>query len=165
MVGLRSGTAPEDALLGIRWRGGRIVARAQAAWRPRFSPGRSYRHRALSHRGALTAGKLPGGVPPLGDSLLRAVSPGFARRDPTLRRQYAQKYGGSDATETAVERGLEFLHRYQFPDGRWRFDAVPAGRGNFPESGRFSFRADTAATGLAVLAFLGDWLHPFGRSL
>ncbi len=101
------------------------------------------------------AGKLPGGLPSLGGTVRSPVQPGFARRQPGQRREFAEKYGGSAATESAVERGLAFLSRYQFPDGRWRFDAVPQGMVPFPELSRFQFRADTAATALAVLAFLG----------
>ena len=101
------------------------------------------------------AGKLPGGLPALGGTVRSPVQPGFARRQPGQRREFAEKYGGSAATESAVERGLAFLSRYQFPDGRWRFDAVPPGMVPFPELARYQFRADTAATALAILAFLG----------
>jgi len=101
------------------------------------------------------AGKLPGGLPALGGAAGPIVRPGFARRQPGQRREFAEKYGGSVATESAVERGLAFLSRYQFPDGRWRFDAVPPGAEPFPELTRYQYRSDTAATALAILAFLG----------
>jgi len=61
-------------------------------------------------------------------------------------------------TEVAIERGLEFLARYQSRDGRWGlrgFVAVhpqdyPLYRDEIP-----SLNSDTASTGLALLAFLG----------
>jgi len=110
------------------------------------------------------AGKLPGGLPALGGTVRSPVQPGFARRQPGQRREFAEKYGGSAATESAVERGLAFLSRYQFPDGRWRFDAVPPGMVAFPELARYQFRVDTAATALAILAFLGaGYTHLEGK--
>jgi hypothetical protein len=53
----------------------------------------------------------------------------------------------------AIERGLEYLCRVQFADGRWRFDNLEAVATPFPRP--TSLRADAAATGLALLAFLG----------
>ncbi|MCS7238810.1 MAG: hypothetical protein NZ899_11160 [Thermoguttaceae bacterium] len=111
-----------------------------------------------------TAGKLPGGLPPMIARSGPTLSPAFASRDPAGRLEKAKEFGGSESTETAVEMGLAFLRAYQFPDGRWRFDAVPEGCTPFPELERFgsvsggaegAYRADTAATALAVLAFLG----------
>jgi hypothetical protein len=51
----------------------------------------------------------------------------FRQRHPTRRGEQAQKYGGSEASEQAVERGLAFLAKLQWPDGRWRFHALPDG--------------------------------------
>lgn len=53
----------------------------------------------------------------------------------------------------AIERGLEYLARVQFADGRWRFDNLEGVATTFPRP--TSLRADAAATGLALLAFLG----------
>lgn len=56
-------------------------------------------------------------------------------------------------TEAAIELGLEFLARVQQEDGRWslnEFGDLPVGEDEMP-----SIRADSAATGLALLAFLG----------
>lgn len=53
----------------------------------------------------------------------------------------------------AIDRGLEYLSRVQFADGRWRFDNLEAVATPFPRP--TSLRADAAATGLALLAFLG----------
>jgi hypothetical protein len=49
-------------------------------------------------------------------------------------------------TELAIERGLEFLARYQRPDGRWRLQDFDT---------EVLIRSDTAATALAILAFQG----------
>lgn len=49
-------------------------------------------------------------------------------------------------TEEAIERGLEFLAKYQRPDGSWRLE-------DFEDQPRL--RSDTAATALALLSFQG----------
>ncbi len=49
-------------------------------------------------------------------------------------------------TETAIERGLEFLAKYQRADGSWHLEDY--GRGTL-------LRSDTAATALALLSFQG----------
>jgi hypothetical protein len=54
---------------------------------------------------------------------------------------------------TAIDRGLEFLARVQLDDGRWQFRNLR--RTVDPNAERPSPRADAAATGLALLAFLG----------
>jgi hypothetical protein len=57
-------------------------------------------------------------------------------------------------TEIAVERGLQFLARVQGTDGRWSLHRFGDGLEGF-ENEIPSMRSDTAATGLALLAFLG----------
>ncbi len=55
--------------------------------------------------------------------------------------------------QMAINRGLEFLARVQLDDGRWRFDDL---RGCVdPDEEGVNLRSDAAATGLAMLAFLG----------
>ncbi len=49
-------------------------------------------------------------------------------------------------TEAAIERGLQFLSRYQRDDGSWHLE-------DFGDNPRL--RSDTAATGLSLLAFQG----------
>ncbi len=49
-------------------------------------------------------------------------------------------------TEVAIERGLEFLARYQRPDGSWRLQDFDT---------EVLIRSDTAATALALLSFQG----------
>lgn len=85
----------------------------------------------------------------------REVAPSFARR---VRREGDMSQGGggrpSALTEAAIERGIDFLARHQSPDGSWSFHNFAAGRDGYPEE-PVTIRSDTAATGLALLAFLG----------
>jgi len=56
-------------------------------------------------------------------------------------------------SRSAIDRGLEFLVRTQLDDGRWQFKNL---RGTVDAGAETpSVRADVAATGLALLAFLG----------
>jgi hypothetical protein len=80
----------------------------------------------------------------------------FLQRSPMRRLEVSEQHGATEASERAVEMGLDFLARYQFPDGHWSLDAFP--RAALPEGADAApgqMRADTAATGLALLAFLG----------
>ncbi len=80
----------------------------------------------------------------------------FRQRAPGRRSDLGRRHGATEAGEEAVERGLDFLARHQFPDGRWSLDQLPhADRPEYAAAGLGQMRADTAATGLAVLAFLG----------
>jgi len=77
----------------------------------------------------------------------------FEQRNPLRRSEMSKQHGATEASERAVEMGLDFLARNQFPDGHWRLDAFP--QGGLPDAAPGQMRADTAATGLALLAFLG----------
>lgn len=83
-------------------------------------------------------------------------SEAFARRNPTQRSAHAAQFGGSPETEQAVECGLAFLARIQFPDGHWSLhrlpDHVPDPLKSFHLG---TMHGDTAATALSLLAFLG----------
>ncbi|MCW8133607.1 MAG: terpene cyclase/mutase family protein, partial [Planctomycetota bacterium] len=68
----------------------------------------------------------------------------FARRAPKEREAAVKAYGGSQATESAVENALHWLALHQEADGHW--DCKKFG----------GKQADTALTGLALLAFLGQ---------
>lgn len=83
----------------------------------------------------------------------------FENRFSEDRLALAKRYGGDANTEVAVEWGLRWLAANQSSDGHW--DAAQHGAGNEdrqilgisrPGTGR---KADTAMTGLALLAFLG----------
>lgn len=77
------------------------------------------------------------------------------------RLAYAMQNGGDANTEEAVRKALEFLAKSQSPDGSWNAQTFGAGRASDSpkvdavyrgDTGKF---ADTATTGLALLAFLG----------
>jgi hypothetical protein len=74
-------------------------------------------------------------------------------RRPDIRREAVRKLGGNDASEQAVERGLKWLADHQFAAGNWSVHELNCK--DHECLGHGSFQADTAATGLALLAFLG----------
>ena len=79
------------------------------------------------------------------------------------RQQYAMLNGGDVDTESAVERALAWLARAQGIDGGWH--AAEHGAGRVPSAANnrthseyrhnAGLKANTAMTGLALLAFLG----------
>ena len=71
-------------------------------------------------------------------------------------------HGGTPATERAVELGLEYFARYQSAAGHWSLDRPPEPNPNAAGGGLMN--ADTAATGLALLSFLGaGYTHQEGK--
>ncbi len=79
-----------------------------------------------------------------------------------VRRDAVRKLGGSDASEAAVERGLAWLASHQFEDGHWGIHELHCQ--DHKCEGHGSFRSDSAATGLALLAFLGaGYTHESGK--
>ena len=91
----------------------------------------------------------------------RNPAPAFAAR--TDRRDAAPIMSPTDPrpkTEAAIELGLEFLARTQRADGSWSlsdFGDLPVDASEMP-----SMRADGAATGMALLAFLGGGYDHYG---
>ncbi|MEM9412351.1 MAG: prenyltransferase/squalene oxidase repeat-containing protein, partial [Planctomycetota bacterium] len=79
---------------------------------------------------------------------------GLQGRESGARASLAAKFGGSTASELAVENGLKWLVNHQFPDGSWRliFSKGPC-QGQCRNNG--ASESTTAATGLALMAFLG----------
>jgi hypothetical protein len=80
------------------------------------------------------------------------------------RLEAAIAQGGTRESERAVELGLAWLAEHQFPDGGWRFDLEqhPRCAGYCRDSG--TNPTTTAATGLALLAFLGGgYTHQEGK--
>lgn len=79
----------------------------------------------------------------------------FKNRDPGERQMVARERGGTAGTEQAVELGLDFLARHQFPDGHWSLERLPHGGPGYEDVALGTMHSDTAATGLALLSFLG----------
>ena len=76
-----------------------------------------------------------------------AIKQGFKGRSRKQRAQRARQSGGDERTERAVEEALRWLARRQRSNGSWSFAGVK-------DAGK-RVRANNAATGLALLAFLG----------
>jgi hypothetical protein len=79
---------------------------------------------------------------------------GFSGRRTDVRRQLAALTGATPASEAAVEAGLKWLATHQREDGSWSLQHTHAECGDacLPNS---SMDCSTAATGLALLCFLG----------
>lgn len=111
----------------------------------------------------VTASRRPA-VRRLGDG--QAVPEPLQARVASNRLQAAQPFGATAQTETAVAAGLDWLAANQAADGRWDADAHGAGRETRNIMGHdrrdrttgtmAGTQADTAITGLALLAFLGS---------
>jgi hypothetical protein len=93
----------------------------------------------------------PGG---LAKSANVPIGGGWEGRDRAARSRLAGSGGGTRQSEAAVERGLQWLVAHQREDGSWCFDLTNAScKGMCRNSG--SEPSTTAATGLALLPFLG----------
>jgi hypothetical protein len=81
----------------------------------------------------------------------------FGGRDAAARREATSRYGGTDASEDAVNLGLGWLAAHQREDGRWSSGRTPRCPSDDLCSAvrRKSDDIDAALTGLALLAFLG----------
>jgi len=80
------------------------------------------------------------------------------------RRAMALAGGGTEQSEAAVEAALAWFAEHQWPDGGWRFDLeqCPSCAGYCRNSGTHT--SSTAATGLALLSFLGaGYTHKEGK--
>lgn len=87
---------------------------------------------------------------------------GLAGRDPASRGALAAAQGGSVASERAVEDGLRWILAHQSAEGSWGFHHQKAGRCKCSHPGERESK--TAATGLALLAFLGaGYTHENGQ--
>lgn len=84
---------------------------------------------------------------PLAAGQVALPKPAFQQRIDRLKDQHPQDESTlAPQTELAIERGLEFLAKHQRPDGSWRLQDFDT---------PVLIRSDTAATGLALLAFQG----------
>jgi hypothetical protein len=79
----------------------------------------------------------------------------LAARDPRIRVEMVTREGGTTLTEAAVARGLRWLAAQQSDDGSWKLRGYDGQRG---------VESRSAATGMALLAFLGaGQTHLAGR--
>ena len=108
------------------------------------------------------AGFIKKSVPGIGSSPEAKMSESLAMRKPESRKEATKALGGSAASEEAVERGLQWLAQHQHADGHWSIHDFPCQ--DHTCTGHGSFHSDTAATGLALLAFLGaGYTHQSGQ--
>ncbi len=111
------------------------------------------------------AARLPAATPSATDQPAASGVPraAFASRTAAARAEGVARHGGSDRSEAAVERGLDWLARHQASDGSWRFDLSGCqcdGGCTCPGT----VTSTTAATGIALLPFLGaGQTHEEGR--
>ncbi|MHB1037096.1 MAG: prenyltransferase/squalene oxidase repeat-containing protein [Pirellulales bacterium] len=90
------------------------------------------------------------------DALVREpAAPAFRQRDPAQREGVGKARGGTEGTERAVEMGIDFLARHQSANGSWSLNNFGGGRPEYANAGLGQMQSDTAATGLALLSFLG----------
>lgn len=83
---------------------------------------------------------------------------GVYRRDAASRASLGERYGATTESEDAVESALRWLATHQQRDGSWSFDLSQEpcrGQCKNSQSDESLPRPATAATGLALLAFLG----------
>ncbi len=99
------------------------------------------------------AGMIRRTIPGISAIATERVSAGFSMRTPEAREEAVRKLGGNDISEAAVERGLEWLAAHQYAAGNWSIHDMNCR--DHECTGRGSYQADPAATGLALLAFLG----------
>jgi len=81
----------------------------------------------------------------------------FSMRQGDAKKLILKAYGGNDAALESIQRGLSWLATHQFEDGRWslhQFDQCC--KGHEKCSGHGNIQSDAAATGFALLPFLGD---------
>ena len=110
----------------------------------------------------VVAGMIKNSVPGIGGSPEARIAESMSMRTSDARREAARTLGGSPESEEAVERGLIWLALNQYPDGHWSINDFPGEP--TAELGQGSFRADSAATGLSLLAYLGaGYTHQSGK--
>jgi len=84
----------------------------------------------------------------------------FGSRNGGGRKVAVGRYGGSKASESAVEAALRWFARHQSPNGQWDVDGYPQnctlpGPKCEPGTAHTGDDGDIACTGYAVLCFLG----------
>ena len=77
------------------------------------------------------------------------VSESLDGRNPRIRDENLERLGGTPKAEQAIRLGLQWLKRQQTTDGHWELHQ------GYPDAVASPYRSNTAATALALLAFLG----------
>jgi len=95
------------------------------------------------------------------------TSDSLGGRSPGMRQTLSLARGGTQQSELAVERGLRWLAAHRLDSGGWNFDhrkGICQGQCRNPGSSAGINASTTAATGLALLAFLGaGYTHASGE--
>lgn len=99
------------------------------------------------------AGLIKRTVPGISNIPTERISAAFSMRTPEARAEAVTKLGGNDRSEKAVDRGLAWLAAHQSAAGSWSIHSMHCR--DHDCGGHGSYDADPAATGLALLAFLG----------
>ena len=96
-----------------------------------------------------------GDIPGLAD--INFANAAGGRMSSAARAALVKSDGGSTASEAAVAHGMRWLKNHQFSDGGWSFDhdSHPDCKGKCTQAGTLKEGGRMAATGLALLAFLG----------
>ena len=92
-----------------------------------------------------------------GEKIVRPVQPvpidkALAGRTERAKAGSLEKVGSKDDIKRAVDSGLKWVVRQQRQGGNWQLHSS----GQYPNPGTRTFRTDTGATALALLALLGD---------
>lgn len=111
---------------------------------------------AFNRRASLLQRKLAKAAPVAYARESVGVKKMFALRKPDVHKTILPLLGASKESEQAVDRGLHWIARHQLPDGRWSLNEFnKACKGHKKCSGHGKVDSDTAATGFALLPFLG----------
>jgi hypothetical protein len=84
-----------------------------------------------------------------------APPPLLVQRQKEVRDKAVEQYGGTRASEEAVERGLDWLAAHQSDNGSWSLDNFQVNCKHPRCSGAGTVISDPAGTGLVLLPFLG----------
>jgi hypothetical protein len=110
-----------------------------------------------------------GGVgvgPGLGDKAgVGGQGEGFGFRGKGHREALAGAFGGTKATERAVNAALNWLHRHQSASGKWNLDFRHQCKPQGACSGPGAIQSDEAATAMALLPFLAAGHTPKTKSI
>lgn len=128
----------------------------QATGQPKLVAGLTFSS-TLSSPERFSADRMPGLADVLQAPRVHAedMTAPFSGRMGASKVQLIRREGGTTASERAVQEGLNYLMRHQRDDGGWSLDVRAECRmiPGCPED--VHVESDTAATGLALLPFLG----------